>query len=351
VTIAMPCLNEEPYLEACLRSLVAQDYPPDRLEILVGDGGSTDGTVEVLAGAARSDPRIRLVVEPHSAGRSVGHRWPHGAALNQMILEARGEVIVRMDVHCEYAPDYVRRCVEELERTGADNVGGAQRLASRSFFQAAVCAALRSPLGTGGARYRDPEAEGDVDTVFLGAFRRDVFDRIGGFQPGEGGNEDADLNQRIVEAGGRVHLSRGIVVRYFPRDSLGAVARQYFRHGRGRAGTVLRRGRPLTLRPLVPFLALGVASGLAAVSPLRPLFGLCAVAYAATTGFEALRVGWSLGPRGVAVVWAIFPVMHVAHGLGFAAGLASWVASKAVGLRVEQSFAEHAADRGPLRSA
>ena len=168
----------------------------------------------------------------------------------------RGAVIVRMDVHAEYAPDYVEKCVEALARTGADNVGGAQRCTARTRFQQAVCAALGSPLGMGGAAYRDASREGYVDTVFLGAFRRDVFDRIGLYDEGAVTNEDAEINQRLVQSGGRIYLSRDIHVRYFPRETFRALARQYFRYGSGRARTLLKHRRVLKLRPVLPFVAL-----------------------------------------------------------------------------------------------
>src|SRR5205823_757348 len=119
---------------------------------------------------AERDPRIRMIDNPDRI---------QAPGLNRLVREAHGDVVVRMDVHCEYAPDYVRRCVEALERTGADNVGGAQRARAKTAFQRALCAALSSPLGVGGARYRSAGAEGFVDTVFLGAFRRRVFETVG----------------------------------------------------------------------------------------------------------------------------------------------------------------------------
>src|SRR3954453_1682478 len=158
VTIAMPAYNEQHYIEACIASVQAQDYPADLIEILVADGRSTDRTREILARLAAADPRIQMIDNPAKL---------QAAGLGLLVRAATGEVIVRMDVHCEYAPDYVRACVETLEKTGADNVGGAQRAKARSPFQAAVCAALNSPLGVGGAKYRSAESEGFVDTVFL----------------------------------------------------------------------------------------------------------------------------------------------------------------------------------------
>jgi cellulose synthase/poly-beta-1,6-N-acetylglucosamine synthase-like glycosyltransferase len=316
VTIAMPAFNEERYIEGCIRSVQAQDYPRDRIEILVADGRSTDRTRAILADLAAADPRIRVVDNPDRL---------QAPGLNRLVREAAGDVIVRMDVHCEYAPDYVRRCVETLERTGADNVGGAQRAKARSFFQRALCAALDSPLGVGGAAYRDAGAEGPVDTVFLGAFRRRVFEAVGMWDPGAITNEDAELNQRILAAGGQVYLSRDIVVHYFPRDSFETLARQYWKYGFGRARTLLKLGRFPRLRPVLPFLMVSAGAAMLAFPPLWPVAPVAAAGYLLATGAEAVRVGRKAGALAIPLVWAIFPVLHGSHGAGFAAGLAHYL--------------------------
>jgi len=312
VTIAMPAYNEEKYIEACIRSVQAQDYPRDRMEVLVADGRSTDETRAILADLALADPRIRVIDNPDRL---------QAAGLNRLAREARGDVIVRMDVHCEYAPTYVRKCVETLERTGADNVGGAQRAKARSGFQRALCAALTSRLGVGNAAYRDADQEGFVDTVFLGAFRRQVFEKIGLYDPNAITNEDAELNQRLLDSGGKIYLSREIEVHYYPRDSFKTLAKQYFKYGRGRARTLLKLGGFPTLRPMIPFFTVVGAGALIGLPPLWPVAPAAFAAYALATGAEAVRVGRDLGPVGMATAWAIFPVLHVSHGLGFAAGL------------------------------
>lgn len=318
VSIAMPAYNEERYLEACIASVQAQDYPREQIEILVADGRSTDRTREILARLSAADSRIKLVDNPLRL---------QAAGLGQAVRVAQGDIIIRMDVHCEYAPDYVRKCVEVLERTGADNVGGAQRAKATTPFQRALCAALGSPLGVGGARYRSADAEGFVDTVFLGAFRRQIFETIGLWDPRAITNEDAELNQRILEAGGHVYLSRDIVVHYFPRDSLTTLAKQYFRYGRGRARTLLKLGKFSNIRPALPFVMVAGETLLLAVPPLWPVAAGSLAAYALATGVEAIRVGGRLGGAGVGTVWSIFPVLHVSHGLGFAAGLLQYLRS------------------------
>jgi len=316
VTIGMPAYNEERYIEACIASVQAQDYPKHLIEILVADGRSTDRTRDLLARLAAADPRIRVIDNPARL---------QAAGLGLLVKQATGDIFVRMDVHCEYAPDYVRKCVETLERTGADNVGGAQRAKAKTFFQRALCAALTSPLGVGGAKYRSADAEGFVDTVFLGAFRRRVFETVGIWDPGAITNEDAELNQRILDSGGQIYLSRDIVVHYFPRDSFKTLATQYYKYGRGRARTLIKLGSFPNLRPVAPFAMVTGATALIAMPPLWPLAPLAFATYALATGAEAVRVGSKVGPTAIPMVWAMFPVLHASHGIGFAAGLLQYL--------------------------
>jgi succinoglycan biosynthesis protein ExoA len=311
VTIAVPCLDEARFIERCVRDALAQDYPADRLEVVVADGGSRDGTRELLAALARSEPRLRVIDNP---GRI------QARGMNEILRVARGGVIARFDAHSEFAPDYVSQCVAELKRTGADNVGGAARARAVTPFQQALCAALASPLGVGGAGYRSADAEGYVDTVFCGAFPRSVFERVGLYDPGAVVNEDAELNQRIAAAGGRIYLSRRIVAYYYPRSSLAALVRQYYRYGQGRARTILKGGRLPRPRNIGPFLAVTGGAALAALLPRSPLtWGLFAL-YALATGVEAARVARSRPEARALAVWPLFPAMHAAHGCGMLAG-------------------------------
>jgi len=316
VTIAIPCFNEERHIEACLEDVFAQDYPADRFEVLVADGMSTDLTRDILHGISTRHPdRLRIIDNP---------RRLQAPAMNAMIGAARGEVIVRMDVHARYASDYVRQCVAVLEETGADNVGGAQRAVAETWFQRALCAALDSPLGVGGARYRDPSTEGFVDTVFLGAFKRKVFDAVGGYDDNAVTNEDAELNQRILAAGGKVFLSPRIVVNYAPRSSFRTLSRQYFKYGKGRARTLLKHKRYPTIRPALPFLMVVGGATLLVVPPLQLLAPVAFGLYGAAALVEGIRVSRRHGLALAPVAAAIFPVLHVSHGVGFATGLAQY---------------------------
>ncbi|MBK9069997.1 MAG: glycosyltransferase family 2 protein [Myxococcales bacterium] len=312
VSIVMPAFNEEAYIGACLRSIQAQQYPRDRIEVLIADGRSTDATRACIAAIAADDPRIVVIDNPERL---------QAPGLNRLLSHARGEVIVRMDVHCEYAPNYVSQCVAVLQATGADNVGGAQRPKAKTAFQEVLSSVLSSPLAVGGAKYRDASQEGFVDTVFLGAFRKDTLVAVGGYDPNAVTNEDAELNWRIRQNGGKIYLSRDIEVHYYPRDSFATLAKQYYRYGMGRARTMLKTKRIDAPRSVAPFAMLVGFAGLVAVRPLRSLALPAAAAYGAISLAEAIRVARKHGPGGVLQAWGMFPVLHFSHGAGFAMGL------------------------------
>jgi len=320
VTIAVPCFNEERHIEAFLDDVFAQDYPADSIEVLIGDGMSTDKTREILERIAKTRPpsgtQLRMLDNPKRL---------QAAAMNIMIAAAKGDIIVRLDVHARYAKDFVRQCVTVLQETGAQNVGGPARPAAETWFQKAVCAALLSKLAVGNSSYRNLDAEGWVETAFPGAFPREVFEVVGGFDPNAVTNEDAELNQRIHEAGGRVFLSQKIVVHYFPRDSYRGLMKQYFKYGKGRARTMLKhRGLP-TIRPLLPFFLVVGGATLLVTSPWHPLLLPAIGLYGSAALLEGLRVAAKEKRLHLApVVASIFPVLHMSHGVGFAAGLAHY---------------------------
>ena len=312
VTVVIPCLNEKHHVDRCVQDVMAQDYPPHLLEVIIADGGSTDGTRERLDSLSGDNPRMRWIDNPGKL---------QSAGLNAAIRVARGDIIIRLDAHCECARDYVRQSVMVLRETGAWNAGGSQRGKPQNPFQHAFCAALRSRLAMGGAAYRHPGAEGFVDTVFCGAFRREVFELAGAFDPAAITNEDAELNQRILECGGHIYLSPRIITHYYPRRDILEVARQYFRYGQRRARTLLKRGRFPRITPAIPFLATCVGALLVATKPFAPVTWLVFGIYAVICLVEAVRVALPIGLRAIPMVWAVFPTIHVSHGIGFAAGL------------------------------
>ncbi|MBS0266740.1 MAG: glycosyltransferase family 2 protein [Planctomycetes bacterium] len=313
VTLVMPSYNEEHYIEECLNSLLNQDYPSEKVEILVADGGSQDKTREIINRISAVHPRVRLLDNSAHRIQSFG--------MNLAIKESKGEFILVVDVHAEYAGNYISKLVEVFQKTGADAAGGAQRAKYHTSFQQALCAALGSPLGVGGASYRSAEKEGWVDTVFPGAFRRSILEKVGLYDTNAVTNEDAELFQRILESGGKVYLSREVVVYYYPRKSLRLLSKQYFKYGDGRARTLLiHKGFPV-MRPLIPCLAVILGLLLLTVPPLWPFAPYAFALYAGLTLIEALRMAIVHRCWSVPVIWIIFPVLHASHGVGMLQGL------------------------------
>lgn len=318
VSIVIPCLNEESAIADCLRSILLQTYPRSRTEVLVVDGGSTDRTLLLVREIAALflDARIKIVKNPDRV---------QSAGCNYGIIASRGSVIIRMDAHARYHPEYVARSVRALKATGADNVGGAARAVYRTYFQRAMAAALGSQLAVGGSAYRQRAREGFVDTVWNGAFRRSVFETAGLFDPRAVANEDAELNLRITKRGGLVFLARDVIAYYFPRRSPWALARQYYRYGEGRARTTVKHRALQSLRPLAPFFLVSTVCLLLLVSPLLPLAREALVtflfAYAAIVLGETARLAARHGASLAPALATIFPIIHFAHGAGFASGL------------------------------
>ncbi|HEY3323207.1 MAG TPA: glycosyltransferase family 2 protein [Planctomycetota bacterium] len=316
VSIVIPTWCEERYIADCLHSILAQDYPVSRMEILVVDGMSPDRTREIVKRIGTTCPQIRLLDNPERL---------QAAGLNRAISMSRGNFILRIDAHAEYASDYVRTCVETLRETGADNVGGPQLPKARTFFQKMVAFALHSPLGTGGAPCRSEGKDGYVDTVFPGAFRRQTLQRVGLFDPGAITNEDAEINQRIIASGGRIYLNSAIKCFYYPRESLRGLARQYFRYGRGRARTVLKHGQFLRLGSFLPF---AFFTGLLCLLLLglfwTPGLWLAAAAagmYAAGIIAEGARMAIKHQWACAFMLPLVFVTLHLSHAVGVAWGL------------------------------
>lgn len=312
VSVILPTLDERGYITDCLDSLMAQDYPAID-EILVVDGGSTDGTRDLVG---RRDPAVRLVDNPGVTAAS---------AMNIGLAEARNEVIVRADAHTLYAPDYVSRCVEVLERSGADVVGGPMRPVGTTAFGRAVAAVTSSPAGIGPGRFHYAEEAQDVDTVYLGAYQRQVVTEAGGYDA-EGiqwAAEDQELNFRLRRDGRRIRLDPAIRSAYFPRQAPGPLWRQYWNYGMCKASTLAKHRTLPSWRPLAP--AAMVAGTVVAVATgaamRRPGVAVApAAAYGLGAGVIALRLGAEPGVAPHRALAAL-SLCHWGYGLGFWAGV------------------------------
>lgn len=305
----MPVRNEAAGLAAAVAAILDQQYPGP-FEVCLAVAPSVDATAEIASRLAADQPGVRVVANP-TGGTAAG--------LNAAIAATTGPVVVRVDGHSELAPGYVQRAVETLRRTGAVNVGGIQRATGETTFERAVAAAMTSRFGTGDAQFHYGGREGATDTVYLGVFDRAALEAAGGFDEGLVRNQDYELNIRLRSAGGVVWFDPELVVRYRPRGSLRALARQYFEYGRWKREVLRRHPRSLRWRQAVPPVAVAaVVAGLTVGRWWRPAL-LAPAGYAAAVAAAAVHAG---GPdrATVARLLAIFPTMHGAWVLGLLTG-------------------------------
>jgi succinoglycan biosynthesis protein ExoA len=310
VSVIMPILNEEDHLREAVGSVLAQHYPGE-IEVVVAVGPSRDRTREVAAAVAAEDPRV--VVVDNGSGRT-----PDG--LNAALRASRHGIVVRMDGHGALSEGYIQRAVEVLEETGAANVGGVMLAEGTGDLQQAVAVAMRSPLGIGAARFHVGGEAGPVDTVYLGVFRREWLERVGGYDRRFARAQDWEMNHRIREAGGTIWFTPELTVTYRPRASLGDLARQFYTTGQWRRQVVRAHPGTLNLRYLAPPVATAaVAAGAVGGLFWRPLWAL-PLGYAA-----AITAGGAVAARGerpavVARMPTVLAVMHLTWGAGFLRG-------------------------------
>ena len=324
VTIVVACRNEIQHIREFLDAVLAQDFHGFSREAIITDGLSEDGTLARLAEYCSSHPQMRVIDNPE---RIVS------TGLNAAIRAARGEIIIRMDAHTHYAPDYCVLCLETLESTGAHNVGGPARTNAAGTYARAVAAAYHSRFCTG-ARFHDVNYEGWVDTVTYGCWRKSTFDRIGLFDENLVRNQDDELNLRLIRAGGKIWQNPRIMSWYSPRTRLSSVFRQYFQYGFWKVAVIRKHKLPGSWRHAVPalfvVLNLGLlisiavatwtgAAQLAAISAglWLSMFVCYGVANLSASAIAARSAGWDLLPY----LPAAFATYHFSWGLGFLVGL------------------------------
>lgn len=324
VTVIIPCRNEQRFIGSCLDSILSGDYPPELLEIIVADGMSDDGTREVLqtfANRYTGAPSVRTIDNPHKIVST---------GLNRAIEQARGEIIVRMDAHTEYATDYIRRCVEVLQVTGADNVGGAHRTRAHGYLQEAITLAFHSPFAVGGARSHNIDYEGPIDSVIYGCWRKKTLMKIGMFDEELVRNQDDELNLRINRGGGVVYQSKQILSWYQPRASLRALFRQYKQYGYWKVRVIQKHCVPASWRHPLPgawVLSLLVLSLLSFfLAPARVILSLnLALYFIAALIASLITCRQPSRFKFILILPLIFSIYHFGYGYGFLRGLIDFV--------------------------
>lgn len=331
VTIILPIRNEASYIARCLDAVVAQDYARDKIEILIADGQSDDGTREIAASYSARDPRIRLMDNPNRIVPT---------ALNRAIRASRGEIIIRVDGHAVISPDYVRRCVEIQSEVDVECVGGAIETVGENDTSRGIAIAQSSPFGVGSAAFRYAREARYVDTLAFGAYRRGVFERVGWFDEDLVRNQDDEFNFRLIRAGGKIWLDPRICSTYFSRSTLSGLWNQYFGYGFWKIRVIQKHHSVASWRHLAPAALVVTVIGAAVASILLrngvPLL-LAAFIYGfgllTATLILSIRNGWRYLP----ILPLAFAAMHFGYGLGFLAGLIRWNAPSWSGFTRRQS--------------
>lgn len=318
VTVIMPVRNEARFIASSIQAVLAQDYPRDRIEILVIDGMSTDGTREVINSLAENHSNLRIINNP-------GLIVPTG--MNIALQQSKGEIIVRIDGHCEPAPDYVSRAVDHLLTENIDGVGGPIETIGETTVAKAIALAMSSSFGVGGSAFRTVKDRSMLtDTVAFPAYTREIVERVGPYDEELVRNQDDEYNYRLRKLGGKLLLAEDIKSLYYSRSSLASTWRQYFRYGYWKVRVMQKH--PAQMRPrqfipplfvlsllltfiAAPFLWLGFWMWIGLVGTYLTANVLCSIVLSARNRF------W-LGPL---LLPAVFVVLHVGYGSGFLYGL------------------------------
>lgn len=306
VSVVLPILNEERFLEHAIEAILEQKYPGD-LEVILALGPSRDRTNEIAQGLRQKDSRVVLVDSP--TGRTA-------AGLNLAIKEAKFEIICRIDGHAEISETYIQDAVEIMEETGAVNVGGIMAAVGKSAFESAVATAMRSPLGVGGARFHIGGKAGPADTVYLGVFKKRALLEVGLYDERFTRAQDWELNYRLRQSGGIIWFDPRLVVTYRPRPTLQALAKQYFEYGRWRHAVVRTHKGTANYRYIAPPLAtLIIALSLLAGIFIHPYYLLPALSYATAVLAGAFFIGKTFSEK--LTLPAVLATMHISWGAGY----------------------------------
>ena len=333
ISVICPVYNEERYIDATVRSILAQDYPQDRMEVLLIDGGSRDRTRERVAAWSAQYPFIHLYDNPF---RYVSQ------ALNIGIENAKGEVIIRLDSHCVYPSRYFSVLVEQLFALGADNVGSVLKTipADDSGKAWAMAIASSNKFGVGSSFRTGADRICETDTVPFGCFRRELFNKIGLFDEDLVRNQDDEFNARIIRAGGKIFLLPQIEVTYTARANFTKLMRMYFQYGLFKPLVNKKIKIPATFRQFVPVL---FVAGLVVGLPLSVFFPVIRWIYLCCVSLYFI-VGFSIGlcqsvrhkkPSLLFFLPLVFFLVHLSYGCGYWKGI--WKVATGTGFYVKDS--------------
>lgn len=327
ISIIIPCRNEENYISRCLDFVLAQDYPGDKVEILVADGMSTDDTKKILLDYVKHHPTVHYFENPKKIVTM---------GLNILIKEAQGELILRMDAHTEFPKDYVSKCVKYIQEYDVDNVGGViiTLPGNNTLSAKAIALAMASTFGVGNSYFRTgTKGPRLVDTVPFGCYRREVFDKVGLFDEDMVRSQDAEFNLRLIKNGGKILLVPDIVSHYYARNSFRKLIKMYAQYGYFKALSAAKIGKIMGIRQMVPALFISsllvLILGTIFLKPLIWLFLFEIAIYLAANLFFSLKISLKQNPVVLPfLVWS-FILIHFTFGYNYLRGIFDfWILKK-----------------------
>jgi len=328
ITIIIPCFNEEKYIAACLDSVLNFDYNQKNMEIFVVDGMSNDNTREIVKEYEKKCNIIKLI---DNKKRTVP------TAMNIGIKNAKGEIIIRMDVHSVYPKDYISKLVYWLNKLNADNVGGVWDIipANDSLEAQAIAYSTSHPFGIGNAQYRisNKKEPYEVDTVPFGCYKKEIFERIGLFDTDLTRNQDDELNGRLIQSGGKIFLIPDLRIKYFARENFNKMFKMFYQYGYFKPLVNIKLNAPTALRQFVPplfvlFLIFGIIlSFFGKVFFILFLCGLCI--YFSVNCFVSYKISkkkknLKLFPY---LIKSFF-LIHFSYGIGYLKGIMDFIILK-----------------------
>ena len=332
VSIICPVYNEEKFIDRCVKSIIAQDYPADSLEVLFIDGRSTDRTRELIEKYTKDYPYIHLLDNPQQV-------VPY--ALNKGVEESTGEVVMRIDGHCAYPTNYVSELVRYLYELDADNVGGVWNTqpANDSAICQAIALASSHPFGVGGSMHKIGASEiMETDTVPFGCYKREVFEKTGLFDTDLVRNQDDEFNGRLLNKGGKIFLIPQVIINYTARDSIRKMRHMYYQYGLYKPLVNKKLGAPATIRQFFPLLFLiGLVAG--------GLLSICSfwIRYAYLSVLALyLVIGLVVGSMGAIrthkpVIALLMPYVffnvHISYGYGYLCGVIKVLLNKSFNVK------------------
>ncbi|MFC1878367.1 glycosyltransferase family 2 protein [Chloroflexota bacterium] len=317
VSVIMPVRNEANYIQRSLEAVLAQNYPSECLQIIIADGMSSDNTCQIIQSYQEDYPHLALIDNP-------GKIVPTG--LNAAIRHAQGDIIIRVDGHCEIDNNYIFNCVRHIQTKNADGVGGSVTTIGETNLAKAIATAMSSPFGVGNSAFRTAKGKTMMaDSVPFPAYTRSVFNRAGLYDEELIRNQDDEYNYRLRKLGSKILLAADVHSKYYSRSSLGSLWRQYFQYGFWKVRVLQKHPRQMRPRQFIPliFVALLISTGLLSVfnSAGTYLLALAAGVYLLANLAASAWTAYKQGRQYLLLLPMIYAILHISYGLGFLIGL------------------------------